>query len=182
MSDDYNLKNAVTWCINAIVANSGQFCFTTSRVYVQGGIRDQFMAKYKAALDERGKTIGDPDDQNTIMSPLVDSFQFKRVMGFIERGASQGTLLTGGDRVGDKGRFVALTVFTDVALNAGILRNEIFGSVSIVNTFKSEEVLEKANVLNPDSWADLFTQDINRAPRIAGEFDSTQAIINNASL
>ncbi|KAL5363718.1 aldehyde dehydrogenase domain-containing protein [Aspergillus floccosus] len=181
--DDCNLENAVTWCVNAIAANTGQVCFAASRVYVQEGIRDQFVAKYKAALEERAKTIGDPDDQNTIMGPLVDNSQFKRVMGFIERGVSQGTLLTGGNRVGDKGCFVAPTVFTDVDLNAEISQNEIFGPVSIVNTFKTEEeVLEKANATEYGLMAGVFTQDINRALRIASEFDSGMVGVNCVSL
>jgi aldehyde dehydrogenase (NAD+) len=48
---------------------------------VQEGICDHFIAKYKAALDERAKSIGDPDDQNTVMGPLFSNSQFKRVMG-----------------------------------------------------------------------------------------------------
>ncbi|KAL4888905.1 aldehyde dehydrogenase [Aspergillus ambiguus] len=181
--DDCNLENAVTWCVNAIAANTGQVCFAASRVYVQEGIRDQFVAKYKAALEERAKTIGDPDDRSTIMGPLVDNSQFKRVMGFIERGAAQGTLLTGGNRVGDKGCFVAPTVFTDVDLNAEISQNEIFGPVSIVNTFKTEEeVLKKANATEYGLMAGVFTQDINRALRIASEFDSGMVGVNCVSL
>ncbi|KAF9888474.1 hypothetical protein FE257_008581 [Aspergillus nanangensis] len=181
--DDCNLDNAVTWCVNAIAANTGQVCFAASRVYVQEGIRDQFVAKYKAALEERAKTIGDPDAKGTIMGPLVDESQFKRVMGFIERGASQGNLLTGGQRVGDQGCFVQPTVFTDVDLDAEISQNEIFGPVSIVNTFKTEEeVIEKANATEYGLMAGVFTQDINRALRIASDFESGMVGINCVSL
>lgn len=99
--DDANLENAITWCVNAICANTGQVCFAASRVYVQEGIYDKFVEGYKKAMEERAKTIGDPDEDSTIMGPLVDKLQFDRVTGFMERGRSQGTLLTGGGRVGE---------------------------------------------------------------------------------
>ncbi|OQE13272.1 hypothetical protein PENFLA_c051G04395 [Penicillium flavigenum] len=181
--NDCNVENAVSCCVNAIAANTGQLCYAASRVYVQEGIRDDFVAKYKAALEERAKTIGDPDDQETTMGPLVDESQFKRVMGFIERGASQGTLLTGGNSLGDKGCFVAPTVFTDVDLDAEISQSEIFGPVSIINTFKTEEeVIEKANATEYGLMAGVFTQDINRALRIASDFDSGMVGVNCISL
>ena len=100
--DDCNLENAITWCVNAITANTGQVCFAASRVYVQEGIYDKFVEGYKKAMEERAGTIGDPDAESTVMGPLVDKAQYDRVTGFIQRGQSQGTLLTGAGQVGDK--------------------------------------------------------------------------------
>lgn len=101
--DDCNLDNAVTWTVNALAANTGQVCFAATRVYVQEGIYDEFIKRYKTAMQERIKTIGDPDEDATMMGPLVDKAQFERVSGFIERGQKgQGKLLTGGGRIGEK--------------------------------------------------------------------------------
>lgn len=100
--DDCNLENAITWCVNAITANTGQVCFAASRVYVQEGIYDKFVEGYKKAMEERAATIGDPEADSTVMGPLVDKAQYDRVTGFIQRGQSQGTLLTGAGQVGDK--------------------------------------------------------------------------------
>lgn len=101
--DDCNLENAVTWAVNAISMNSGQICAAASRVYVQEGIYDAFLEKYKEAMREKAETIGDPELIGTAMGPLVDEAQFKRVTGFIERGKQgQGNLALGGERVGDK--------------------------------------------------------------------------------
>lgn len=181
--DDCNLDNAVTWCVNALATNTGQVCFAATRVYVQEGIFEKFAARYKATLEERAKAIDDPDNDGTLMGPLVDESQFKRVSGFIERGANQGTLLTGGKRVGDKGFFVEPTVFTDVDQNAEIYREEIFGPVSILNKFKTEEeVLKKANATEYGLMAGVFTQDINKAMRIASDFESGMVGINCVSL
>lgn len=183
--DDCNLDNAVTWCVNAIAANTGQVCFAASRVYVQEGIFDKFAERYKAALEERAKTIGDPENPNTVMGPLVDEAQFQRVTGFIERGVSgnQGTLFTGGKRVGENGFFIEPTVFQNVNSDAEIYQQEIFGPVSILNSFKTEEeVMKKANATEYGLMAGVFTQDINKALRVASEFESGMVGVNCVSL
>ncbi|KAH8655200.1 aldehyde dehydrogenase [Xylariales sp. PMI_506] len=181
--DDANLDNAVSWCVNAICGNTGQVCFAASRVYVQEGIFDRFVEAYKKAMEERAKVIGDPDNEDTVMGPLVDQAQFERVTGFMERGRSQGTLLTGGGRVGDKGWFVEPTVFTNVPADAEISRDEIFGPVSVLNSFKTEEeIIAKANDTNFGLMAGVFTQDINRALRVSAEIDSGMVGINCVSL
>lgn len=181
--DDCNLDNAVTWCVNAITANSGQVCFAASRVYVQEGIRDEFTKRYKAALEERAKKINDPEKEDTLMGPLVDEAQFRRVSGFLERGVQSHSLLTGGQPVDDKGFFVQPTVFTGVEPSAELYREEIFGPVSILNFFKTEEeVLRKANATEYGLMAGVFTQDINKAMRVASEFESGMVGINCISL
>lgn len=99
--DDADLENAIAWCANAITANTGQVCFAASRVYVQEGIYDKFVAGYKAAMEDKAKGAGDPDAKDTLLGPLVDKAQYDRVLGFLERGKSQGKLLTGGGRIGE---------------------------------------------------------------------------------
>ncbi|KAI1756791.1 aldehyde dehydrogenase [Xylaria castorea] len=181
--DDANLENAIFWCVNAICGNTGQICFAASRVYVQEGIYDRFLEGYKKAMEERAKTIGDPDVDETLMGPIVDKLQFDRVSGFLERGRSQGTLLIGGSRVGDQGYFIEPTIFTDVPEDAEICKREIFGPVAILNKFKTEEeIIAKANDTNYGLMAGVFTQDINRALRLSSEIDSGMVGVNCVSL
>lgn len=182
--DDCNLDNAVTWTSNAITANTGQVCFAASRVYVQEGIYEKFIEKYKEAMKNKAKEIGDPDVEGTNIGPLVDEEQFNRVQGFIERGQKgQGTLAVGGKRVGDKGFYIEPTVFTDVDPKSEIHCEEIFGPVSIVKSFKTEEEIVKlSNNTNFGLMAGVFTQDINKALRVASDFDSGMVGINCVSL
>jgi len=183
--DDCNLDNAVTWTVNAITGHSGQVCFAASRVYVQDGIYDKFIEKYKQMFEERTKAMGDPDSRETMLGPLVDEAQFNRVTGFIQRGKeqNQGTLLTGGARLGDSGYFVEPTIFTDVKEDSEIHRDEIFGPVSVVRTFKTEEeVMKISNNTEYGLMAGVFTQDINKAMRVASNFDSGMVGINCISL
>lgn len=184
--DDCNLENALTWCVNGLVGNSGQICMATTRLYVQEAIFDKFAASYKQKLEERVKAMGDPDEEGIVLGPLVDEAQFNTVTGFVERAIleKQGTLLTGGGKKGgSEGYFVTPTVFTNVNPDAEIYSSEIFGPVSILNSFKTEEeVLDKANALEYGLMAGVFTNDITRALRVAGEIDSGMVGINCITL
>lgn len=180
--DDCNLQNAVIWCVNGLLGNSGQICMATTRLYVQEGIFDEFAAAYRQRLEEQAKAMGDPDQEGTIYGPLVDRLQFDRVVGFVERAIAekQGQLLTGGgSKGGSEGYFVTPTVFTDVAPKAEIYSNEIFGPVAVLNSFKTEEeVLERANTLEYGLMAGVFTKDISKALRMAIELDSGMVGVN----
>lgn len=102
--DDCDFDNAVNWTVQGITANTGQVCFASSRVYVQEGIYDKFVAAYKEKMTAKANEAGDPDADATTLGPLVDKAQFDRVSGFIERGKSQGTLIAGGQRIGKEVR------------------------------------------------------------------------------
>ncbi|CAK7224669.1 hypothetical protein SCUCBS95973_005596 [Sporothrix curviconia] len=181
--DDANLDNAINWCANGITANTGQVCFAASRVYVQEGIYDKFVAGYKAAMEDKIRGMGDPDVEATTIGPLVDKSQFERVSGFLERGKSQGRLLVGGSAPAGKGYYVQPTVFEDVADDAEILRNEIFGPVAVLNKFKTEEeIIARANDTTYGLMAGVFTQDINRAMRLSAEIDSGMVGVNCVSM
>ncbi|TPX07217.1 uncharacterized protein E0L32_010811 [Thyridium curvatum] len=181
--DDCNLENAVSWCANAITANTGQVCFAASRVYVQEGVYDKFVAAYKKLMEDKAAVVGDPEAESTVLGPLVDKAQFDRVRGFLERGRSQGSLLVGGGTIGDKGYFVQPTVFENVAEDAEICKDEIFGPVAVLNKFKTEEeIIAKANDSNFGLMAGVFTQDINRAMRLSAEIDSGMVGVNCVSL
>ncbi|KAI0017431.1 aldehyde dehydrogenase [Xylariomycetidae sp. FL0641] len=181
--DDCNLENAITWCVKAICFNSGQNCYAASRVYVQEGIYDKFVDGYKKAMEAWGSGRGDPDVKETLLGPIVDEAQFEKVSGFIERGCSQGSLLTGGTKVDNEGLFVQPTVFTNVPEDAEVCKQEIFGPVSILNSFRSEEeIIAKANDSQFGLMAGVFTQDINKAMRMASEIDSGMVGVNCISL
>lgn len=79
--DDADVDNAVKWTANAITANSGQACFTASRVFVQGGIYEKFIEEYKQAMKEKAKVIGEPDAESTQLGPLVDEAQLSYFCG-----------------------------------------------------------------------------------------------------
>ncbi|EXJ87662.1 hypothetical protein A1O1_04586 [Capronia coronata CBS 617.96] len=181
--DDCNIPNAVKWTVDAITAGSGQTCFAASRVYVQEGIYQEFMTAYVQAMKDKAKVMGDPEAPGTELGPMVDRAQYERVSGFIQRGQSQGKLLVGGPRVGDKGLFIEPTIFAETDPKSEIHTQEIFGPVSVVRRFSTEEeIMKLSNDTSFGLMAGVFTQDINRAMRIAAEFDSGMVGVNCMSL
>ena len=161
--DDVDLDEAVEGAHMGLFSNQGQSCCAGSRVFVEETIYDQFVERSVARA--RKRRVGDPFDPSTDQGPLVDYFQFERVMGYIESGSRDGaTLACGGGRVGDRGYFVQPTVFADVEDRMRIAREEIFGPVMSIIPFKSlEEVVSRANQTKYGLAAAVWTRDIKKA-------------------
>ncbi|OJJ55389.1 hypothetical protein ASPSYDRAFT_92525 [Aspergillus sydowii CBS 593.65] len=179
--DDADLSNAVQWCVNGLTNNSGQICFAASRVYVQEGIYDKFLAAYQKAFEAKRAVTGDPNAAGSEIGPVVDKAQYDRILGIVDNAKEegQGTLLVGGKPLLSKGYYVEPAIFTDTKPDASIYKEEIFGPVVVINRFKTEEeVLSRSNNSKYGLMAGVFTQDINRALRVSSEFDSGVVGIN----
>jgi aldehyde dehydrogenase (NAD+) len=112
-----------------------------SRLFVQEAIADKFIEGLAAAfksIDSAG-IIGDPTLPTTLVGPIADKTQFKRVMELIDVGKEDGTLVTGGAQRGEKGLFVQPTIFRDTPVTSRIVQEEVFGPVVTVQTFGTEE-------------------------------------------
>lgn len=180
--EDANLDNALTWTINAILARSGQVCVAASRVYVQKGIAEEFVKRYVEKMRAAAGDLGDPQDVSVKLGPLVDESQFERVKGMVERGKNEAELVVGGVQYGSTGCYMEPTVFLNPKADAEILRNEIFGPVSILKTFETEEeVLRMANDTEYGLMSGVFTRDVSRALRVASLLDSGVVGINCVS-
>ncbi|KAH7134501.1 aldehyde dehydrogenase mitochondrial precursor [Dactylonectria estremocensis] len=181
--DDANLENALTWTINAILTRSGQLCVAASRVYVQKSIAAQFIEEYKNRMKAAADDLGDPQNPHVRLGPMVDESQLERVKKMVERGRSEAELVVGGVQHGDTGCFMQPTVFLNPKDDAEIYRNEIFGPVSIIKTFETEEqVLKLANDTEFGLMSGVFTRDITRALRISSALESGVVGINCVSL
>lgn len=181
--DDANLENALTWTINAVLTRSGQLCVAATRVYVQKGIADQFIHEYKKRMKAAANDLGDPQDPGVRLGPMVDEGQLERVKQMVERGRSEAELVVGGVQHGDTGCYMEPTVFLNPKDDAEIYRNEIFGPVSIIKTFETEEeVLKLANDTEYGLMSGVFTRDITRALRMSSALESGVVGINCVSL
>lgn len=180
--EDANLDNALTWTVNALLARSGQVCVAATRVYVQRSIAQEFIDKYVAKVKEAAGKLGDPQDPNTGLGPLVDHLALERVTAMIERAKNDAELVVGGKRKGDKGNFVEPTVFLNPKAGSEIIEKEVFGPVSIVKTFETEEeVINLANDTEYGLMAGVFTRDVSRALRVSSKLDAGVVGVNCVS-
>jgi phenylacetaldehyde dehydrogenase len=165
--DVADVDAAIQGAANAIFFNHGQCCCAGSRLYVQKDIFERVLE----GVSERAKSIklGAGVDPETEMGPLVSEEQLKRVTGYLESGKKEGAkAVTGGKRVGDRGYFVAPTVFTGANAEMKIVREEIFGPVVVAEPFDDiEKVVQQANNTEYGLAASVWTKDISKAHHTA---------------
>ncbi|KAI7978318.1 hypothetical protein EIK77_001261 [Talaromyces pinophilus] len=118
-----------------------------SRLYVHESISTKLIAVLKESFEAISQGLGSsPLDPKTFIGPVADSAQFETIMRYIEEGKKSAKLITGGNQKGDKGYFIEPTIFVDPSPDSKVLREEIFGPVLVIQTFKTEEeVIELAN-------------------------------------
>jgi 1-pyrroline dehydrogenase len=159
--------------------NSGQDCTASSRILVNAGIYDDVLSKTVEAVE--GMSVGDPATDDEIeMGPVISAEQQQRVLGFLERAtAAKATIVAGGGAVGDRGYFVKPTVVTDVAQDAEIVQNEVFGPVVTVQPFSSDdEAIEMANDVRYGLAASVFSENVGRAMKVAANLDFGTVWVN----
>ncbi|KIW72238.1 hypothetical protein PV04_00447 [Phialophora macrospora] len=184
--DDADLEQAAKWSHIGIMSNQGQICTATSRVLVQESIYDKFVEQFKEIVKSTSK-VGDPFADDTFQGPQVTKAQYERVLSYIESGKSEGAkLVTGGvpyKNVGDgKGFFIEPTVFTAVKDDMKIYREEIFGPFVVIASFKTEEdAIRMANDTTYGLGSALFTQNIERAHRVAARIEAGMVWINSSN-
>lgn len=128
--DDADLENAVFWAVIGITAHNGQICAAGSRLYVQEGIYDKFVEKFREMSLKA--VAGDPLLQGSTKGPVISSAQHEKILGHIQRGVEQGAkLLHGGKKIDGKGNFVENTAFVDVGEDMSLMQEEIFGPVAV---------------------------------------------------
>lgn len=184
--DDAVLEDAVGGAMLGNFYSSGQVCSNATRVFVQRGLHDAFVAR----VAERAERIvlGDPMDEGVTMGPLVSPRQGEKVLDMIAKGVAEGArLVTGGARARiqgfEGGVFVQPTVFADVTDTMTIAREEIFGPVMSILAFDTEdEAVARANATPYGLAAGVFTRDMARAHRVVAALEAGTTWINAYNL
>jgi aldehyde dehydrogenase (NAD+) len=181
--NDTDLEQAVKWSHLGIMSYSGQICTATSRVLVQRGIYDSFVSRFKEAV-ETISVMGDQWQESSYQGPQVSKIQYDRVLSYVKIGKEEGaTLLIGGEPspINGKGYFVKPTVFTNVHESMRIYQEEVFGPFVVISVFDDEEqAVTRANNTSYGLGAAVFTNDIQRAHRVAAGIDSGMVWINSS--
>jgi aldehyde dehydrogenase (NAD+) len=182
--EDADIEAAVQGTEFSIFWNSGQTCMANSRIYVQESIREKFLETFKKVASQR--RMGNPRDANVNHGPLADRVQFETVLKYVDIGKESGGKLVLNENGKANGALEDLTVhpviFTDQPEDSKIMKEEIFGPVVVINTFKTEEeVIAKANDTEFGLYAALYTKDLERALRVSKKLESGMIGVNCAS-
>jgi betaine-aldehyde dehydrogenase len=183
---DADLDNAVSAALMANFYTQGEICSNGTRVYVEETVRDSFLEKLLARV--KGMRIGDPMDPETHVGALISREHMEKVLGYIELGKREGAkLLCGGGRPNDpklaEGFFVEPTVFDACSEAMRIVKEEIFGPVMSVLTFRGEdEVIARANGTPYGLAAGVFTRDLQRGHRVIARLEAGTCWINNYNI
>lgn len=164
---DADLDAAANAVAAGAFSTAGQRCASTSRVFVEEGVYEEFMVK----LIENTKKmkVGPGDDPHTKVCPIINKRQFDSILRYIKNAEAHGARLVFGGRKLDKGRlgkgyFIEPTIFENVDEDSELTREEIFGPVLAVfkiNSFK--EAVKKINSSEYGLTASIFTSDVNKA-------------------
>jgi 1-pyrroline-5-carboxylate dehydrogenase len=166
---DANLDAAVEGVAASAFGFQGQKCSACSRAIVEEKVYDAFVEKLRRRVG--AITVGDPRDPANFMGPVVNEAALKSIQGYIERGLTEGRLVVGGNRVGDRGYFLEPTVIADVEPTATIAQEEIFGPVlAVIKAGDFEEALAIANNTEFGLTGSLYTSDEKKIARAREEF------------
>jgi betaine-aldehyde dehydrogenase len=180
--DDADLDDAVSGALIGNFYSAGEVCSNGTRVFVHAKAKAAFLEKLVART--RRIRVGDPLDPQTQVGALISQEHMEKVLGLIDAGRREGaTLLAGGERMtaGSLGRgfFVAPTVFDRCTDDMTIVREEIFGPVMSVLSFRDEEeVIRRANATEFGLAAGIFTRDLARAHRVIARLEAGTCWIN----
>ncbi|KAI6042816.1 aldehyde dehydrogenase [Pisolithus marmoratus] len=176
--NDADIEQAVNWAMFGVFFNQGQCCVAGSRIFVQEGIYDEFLKRFTEKT--RSIKVGDPFAPDTFQGPQVSKIQYDRIMAYIDSGKKDGAKVhIGGERHGNEGYFIQPTIFLDTKPDMRIVKEEIFGPVSVVIKFKDEEdVVRQANDTVYGLAAAVFTRDVNRAITTAHKLKAGTVWVN----
>jgi succinate-semialdehyde dehydrogenase/glutarate-semialdehyde dehydrogenase len=182
--EDADLDKAVEGAMAAKLRNMGEACTAANRFIVHESVAAEFSKKFAEKMSALKVARGTEDGAN--IGPLIDEKSRAGVHALVSDAVSKGAkVLTGGAIPSGEGYFYPPTVLADVPANAEILKEEIFGPVAPVITFKTEdEAVKLANSTEYGLIAYAFTQNLNRGLRLAerlevGMFGLNAGVISN---
>lgn len=182
MLADANLEQALPFILMTSFMNSGQACIAGTRLLIPESRAEEIKGALKHAVEQYLK-VGYPEESDTVIGPMVSKTQYQRVQSYITKGIEDGAqVLVGGEGHPEgleNGNFVKPTIFVDVTNDMTIAREEIFGPVLCVMTYKTEE--EAIQIANDTSYGlagYVSGSDVAHAKAIADQIDAGIVSVN----
>jgi len=182
--EDSNIDKVADMAITAKFRNNGQVCISPNRFYIQESKKDEFVTKFI----ERAKKlkIGNGMDSDVQLGPLTTSKRLSEIEELVETTKKEGAkILLGGKRPSgfNKGYFYEPTVFDDVKDNFTIMKQEPFGPLVPVLSFKNfDEVIERANDNDLGLCSYIYTNSMEQAHRASELMETGCVAVNTAAV
>jgi aminomuconate-semialdehyde/2-hydroxymuconate-6-semialdehyde dehydrogenase len=180
---DCDFEKAIATSIQSSFANQGEICLCGSRIFVERPLYEKFVNEFVNRAKQL--KVGDPLDDSTNLGAMVSEAHLKKVLGYIELAQKEsGKILHGGNQVKlegpcANGYFIEPTVIVGLDEKCRTNQEEIFGPVVTIMPFNTEEeVLEYANITTYGLSATIWTENLNRAHRVANQVKSGIIWIN----
>ena len=182
--DDCDMDKAITETARSVFANSGQVCLGTERVYVQRPIFDEFVSRLKDAGQKL--KVGVHNDESVDMGPVVSAAHRDKVLEFYDIAKKEGAnvILGGGAPKMEgnlkEGFWVEPTIWTGLPETATVVKEEVFGPCCHIAPFDTEEeVIKMANDTKYGLASTVFTENLDKAHRVASKIDSGIVWVNS---
>lgn len=179
--DDANLEKAAAGLVQSKFRNAGQTCICTNRIYVQEGVEQEFINLFKAELEKL--KVGNGLEEGVDIGPLIDKPAYKKVESLVNDAVKHGgnVAYTGSKPENEDGFFYAPTILTNVKDDMECMKDEIFGPIAPISTFKTEEeVIERANNSRYGLAAYVYTENLSRSFRITEQLEYGIVGLNDA--
>lgn len=175
---DARLDQAVPTLIRAAFLNQGEICLCTSRIYVQEDIYEEFLKEFVASAKKL--RFGDPNDPEVFMGALNSKVHLDKVVYYAKLATEEGGTIQCGyglnsmdldDKIKD-GYYFPPTVVTGLTNDSRCMKEEIFGPIVCIDTFKTEEeAIDKANDVEYGLCASVWSENVGIIHRVAGELE-----------
>ncbi len=175
IDEGVDIDDAVPRVIKGAYYQSGQSCISVQRILVHEAVAEEFETKLLKAV--RDLKSGDPKDEDTFIGPMISEGEAERVMAWIEEAKEGGAkVICGGTR---EGNMVEATLMTNVPREAKLYREEVFGPVALLETFRDfDEAINRVNDSRFGIHAGVFTPRIDHAMQAWDHIEAGGVLIN----
>jgi acyl-CoA reductase-like NAD-dependent aldehyde dehydrogenase len=178
VDNDIDLKSVAEKCCFGSYLYSGQICISTQRIYVHEEIFEYFLQEMIEAVQKI--TSGDPT-QNVVNGPIISNIHLRRIQKWVSEAVQQGAkIIYGGEIISEEHKIYAPTLLTKTTSEMLVVKEEIFGPVSIIESFTNfDEAIKKVNESKYGLQTGLFTNNLDNKKIAFKSIESGAVIINN---